>query len=83
MPRYHLNLFNDIDVADEDGAEFPSLAAAKAKAIEGARELIAEHVRIGRPVNLSHRVEVADDDGRVLAVIPFRELFTVIDVDPV
>jgi hypothetical protein len=82
MPRYHINLFNDIDVVDEEGVHAADLAEAKAKAIEGARELMGEHLRTGRPINLRHRIEVADDKGRVLAVIPFRELVTVIDVEP-
>ena len=79
MPRYHLNLFNDIDVFDEEGFELPDLAAAKDKAIGGARSLMAEHIRLGRPVHLNHRIEIADDHGKTLAVIPFREMITVLD----
>lgn len=83
MPRYHLHLRDDIDVVDEEGADFADLASAKAVAIEGARDVMGEHVRAGRPINLSHWIEIADGDGRVLAVIPFRELLTVIDDQPV
>jgi len=79
MPRFHLNLFNDIDTYDDDGALFPDLAAAKSAATKGVRALIAELVVKGRPIHLHHRVEVTDETGRVLAVIPFRELITVID----
>ena len=77
MPRYHLNLFNDADVMDEEGAEFPDLAAAKAEAIRGARALMADHVVQGRAITLS--IEVADESGKVLAVIPFRELVRIQD----
>ena len=78
-PRYRLNLFNDADVLDDDeGYELADLAEAKEKAISGARGLISEHVRLGRPINLDHRMEIADD-GKVLAIIPFRELVTIVD----
>jgi class 3 adenylate cyclase len=79
MPLFRLNLFNDMDVLDDEGQEVPDLATAKERAITGARELMAEHIMIGRPINLSHRIEVADDGGNVLATIPFRELITVVD----
>ena len=38
----------------------------------GADDLVA-----GRPIKLFHRVEIANADGKVLAVIPFRELVTI------
>ena len=79
MPRYHLNLINVIDVMDEDGAEYADLAAAKAAAIGSAREMMAAHVRNGRPIDLAHRIEVASSDGMVLATIKFRELITIED----
>jgi hypothetical protein len=41
---------------------------------------MAEHVTTGRPINLSHRIEIADETGKVLATIPFRELVTVTNV---
>lgn len=77
MPRFHLNLFNDIDASDEEGAMYPDLSAAKSAAINGARALMAEHILAGRPIDLEHRVEISDEAGRVLALIPFRELITI------
>ncbi|MDT8760533.1 hypothetical protein MZO42_17670 [Sphingomonas psychrotolerans] len=44
MPRYFLNIYNDEDVLDEDGTDFPDLAAAKQEAIRGARGMMADHV---------------------------------------
>jgi hypothetical protein len=77
MPRFHLNLFNNVDALDDEGAEFADLAAAKQIAIAGARELMAAHVMAGKPVSLWHRIEIADDDGKVLATLPFSELITI------
>lgn len=78
MPRFYLNLFNDAEVFDPEGSEYPDLAAAKRAAIAGAREMMAHHVADGRPVHLHHRIEIADERGKVLAVIPFRELITIV-----
>ena len=78
MPRLYVNFFNDADVPDEEGQEFADLGAAKLVAIAGARELMAEHIRAGKAVTLSHRIEIADQTGKVLAVLPFRELVTIV-----
>jgi len=79
MPRLHLNIYNDSIAIDEDGAEYKDLAAAKRAAIDGARALMAEHVLHGRPITLSHRIEIADETGKPLATLPFREMITIID----
>lgn len=82
MPRYYLNIYNDADVLDEEGMEFPDLAAAKQEAIRGARGMMADHLLEGRPITLDHRIEIADANGTVLVKIPFRELVTIVDRTP-
>jgi hypothetical protein len=82
MARFHLNLFNDVDILDHEGSDYEDLARAKEAAIQGARHIMAEHVRTGHPVNLGHRIEVTDESGKVLAVVPFRELITIADGGP-
>jgi len=79
MHRYHLNLFNDVEVLDDEGAEFPGLPAAKAEAIRAAREILAEAVSAGRPLNLDHNIKITDDDGKVLVAVPFREVITILN----
>lgn len=79
MPHYHLNLFNSADTMDPEGRDFHDLPAAKEEAIRSARELMAEHLIAGSPIDLNHRIEVADADGKVLAIIDFRELVTIMD----
>jgi hypothetical protein len=76
MPRYYLNLFNDVDAMDEEGSDFPDLDRARSAAVEAARELIADHVTKARPVDLSHRIEVTDEHGQICAVVRFREVIT-------
>jgi hypothetical protein len=77
MPHYHLNLYNDVDVVDEEGSEFADLAAAEAAAARSARELMAEHVTSGLPLDLNHRVEVVTGDGTVVSVLRFGDLITI------
>jgi hypothetical protein len=77
MPRYYIDLYNDIDSIDEEGADYPDLAAAKMAAMQAARALMAEQIKQGRAVTLHHRIEVADEGRKVLAVISFGELITI------
>lgn len=67
MPRFYLHLFNHEDVPDEEGIERDGLAEAKATAIVGARNLMAESVIAGQELDLNHRIDIADEHGKVLA----------------
>jgi hypothetical protein len=50
MGLFHLNVFNGVDALDEEGIERPDLDAAKFEAVIGARDVIANLVRYGKPV---------------------------------
>lgn len=76
MPIFHIHLYNDAEVPDEAGHEFRDVAAAKDEAVRSGREIIAEHILQGRPINPEHRLVVEDADGRPLATIFFRELIS-------
>jgi hypothetical protein len=78
MARYHINLFNDADIMDEEGQEFVDLPAAHTEAMRSAREVIADHVMSGRPVDLRHRVEITDDKGALLEIIRFDEAISIV-----
>lgn len=73
MPRYFLHLYNDVEARDEEGREFADLDDARAAAVRGARDVIAETVSRDGRLNLSHRIDVEDEDGRVLLSVPFSE----------
>jgi hypothetical protein len=81
MPRYYIHIYDDLVMIDEDGMELPDLAAARHQAVRGARSIMADHLRAGRPLKLFHRIEIADHRSKVLAVIPFRALVTIQDQD--
>jgi hypothetical protein len=74
MSRFHLNIYDDCVALDEDGAEFADLIAAREAAISGAREMIAARLIAGEPIALSHRIEITDAGGIVLATLPFRDV---------
>jgi hypothetical protein len=74
MPRYHFNIFNNVDAVDREGVELPNIAAAKAEAIAGAREIIAAHIKDGKPIYSEHWVEITDEKGNVLHEVRFGDL---------
>ena len=73
MPRFYFHLVNDIDVPDDEGAEFPDLEAAQKFAIDQARALAAESVKEQGRIVLDHRIIIQDGDGAELATIWFRD----------
>ncbi len=72
MPRFFFHIFDDVEVLDDEGIELSDAAAARAAAVEGARALICDQVRKGE-VHLEHRVEVADEAGERILILPFGE----------
>jgi hypothetical protein len=72
VARYFFHLYNDADVMDDEGVDLPDLDAARANAVKEAREIMAETVAEGR-INFSHRIDIADESGAVLAAVTFAE----------
>jgi hypothetical protein len=77
MARYFFHLRDGADVAlDLEGVELPSLDVAQKMAVEGARDSLSHDIRTGR-IDISLRIDVENDDGRVLLSVPFRDAFDV------
>lgn len=77
MPCYHLNIQNGTGfVEDEEGRDLPDLDAVRAEAIEGIRSILIDDVRKGY-LDLSGRIEVLDEAGALLLVVPFAEAIEV------
>ena len=71
MPTYFFHIRGGaLDAKDGEGLVLPDLAAARAEALRGARSLIAADVLEGR-LNLIDRIEVEDEDGRLVLTLPF------------
>jgi hypothetical protein len=76
MPRFYFHVYNDIVAIDEEGLELPDLEAARAQALESARELVCEGIHKGQ-LNLDHRIEVEDEDHKPVLILTYRDAFAV------
>ena len=73
--RYFIYIITDQErLVDPDGCEFTDLESARAEANQSARDLMAEELRRGRPVPISWKAQLADDDGKILLTLPFARL---------
>jgi hypothetical protein len=66
---FHLQAGDEI-VQDDEGTDLPDLSAAQREALLGARELLAEAIRSGKPETPEAFV-IADEEGRALSIVPF------------
>ena len=72
MPRYYFHLHDGAEGRDEEGRELADVDAARAEAIRGARDVMAEDVRQGS-VTLSHWIEVRDQGGHRVFSVGYRD----------
>ena len=71
--RYYFHLENGFGIArDEEGQEMADLAAAKAFAIDSIRSILKGDLVAG-VIDLRGKIEIADGQGAVLAVVRFPE----------
>ena len=77
MPTFYFHLHNDVDARDEEGREFPSLEAALEVARHNARFTFAETLKDDGHANLDHRIDIEDQNRRVLATVRFRDVVTI------
>ena len=73
MPMFFLHVDdNDVFAEDPDGAEFPDAAAARAAAVAGGREILAERVILGKPLD-GLQIIVCDAEGQTLSRTGFSD----------
>jgi hypothetical protein len=60
---------------DEEGVELPDLDTAHHEAISAAREMISDMVLRGKVIN-GQAFEIANADGQILKVVPFKSAIT-------
>ncbi|HEX8064770.1 MAG TPA: hypothetical protein VF535_16355 [Allosphingosinicella sp.] len=77
MPRYFFHVCNGNGFTeDEEGRELPDEAEARAIALSGARDIMAEEMRAGQ-LNPASFIEVEDAGHRHLFTLPFSDAYTV------
>ena len=73
MPLYYLHVCNGTGfVEDEEGLELPGLEAARSKAIDGLRDIMAAEMRRGE-INMGAFIEIEGEDHQLLTIVPFSE----------
>lgn len=77
MPRYFFHLYNDEISLDEEGLELADLDAARASAIDAARDLACGSIQRGR-INLEDHIDVHDESGEKVLTISYRQAFTIL-----
>jgi hypothetical protein len=77
MPLYFFNIHNHTGVTiDQEGADLPDVEAARARALDGIRSILAEEVR-GGMLDLRGRIDVIDEGRTVAATIRYAEAVAV------
>ena len=72
MRRYFFHIRDGEKVVlDSSGTELPDIAAACRRALADPRSVLPEELATGWTVS-GPRIEIADDDGRILATLPLR-----------
>jgi hypothetical protein len=72
VPRFFFHVFDDIVVRDDEGIDLADAEAAREAALAGARALMCDQLKQGR-LNLSHRIEVEDESGAQVLMLPFSD----------
>ncbi|WP_380070842.1 DUF6894 family protein [Dankookia sp. GCM10030260] len=73
MPRFFFHSRTDTALAeDPEGAEFPTLEAARTEAIASLRQLTADALRQNLPAR-NHHIDICDAAGRLLATVSAQD----------
>jgi hypothetical protein len=76
MPRYFFHLYQAAMWPDERGRELPDDDAAWKEAVDTAREIACADVSAGQ-LNLTHRIEIEDESGRLITAVRFADVIKV------
>lgn len=80
MTHYYLNIQNGNGLTrDDEGEDFPDLAAARQKAMEGVRSILSDEIKSAGSMDLHGCIEIADESGAVVLTLPFREAIDFMD----
>jgi hypothetical protein len=75
MPHYFFNsLLGGQKMLDLEGQCLPDLDAAREEAIAGLRDIAADRVRSGEPLDLGDCVQITDADSKPLLIVSLGEV---------
>lgn len=73
MPRFYFHVRSpDHFIRDDEGIELADLECVRREALQGARGLLSEDVRAGRPLD-HQQFDVTDQAGNLVLTFPFRD----------
>lgn len=76
MPHLFLNYReDDVLFKDAEGRDYTTLDAARGDAVRGARDIIAEQIRQGEPID-GARIEITDAQGDILEIVFLKDVIT-------
>jgi hypothetical protein len=73
VPRFYFHLHNSMDVPDDEGADLPSLDFARAHCLRLVRVTFAETAKSEGRIVLHHRIDIENEQGRVLDTVHFGD----------
>lgn len=74
MTHYYFHICSRSErIEDREGGDFDNLEGAMVEARLAAREMMADDVRRGRMHDAPRRFEIVDEEGRLVARLPFVE----------
>ena len=74
MPLYYFHVRSDgVEILDPEGSTYPDLDSARREAVAGARSILSEEIKGGR-LAIDERLDIEDEEGRVLLSIAFAEV---------
>ena len=73
MPRYFFDLYNEMNVRDDEGQEFPDLETAKSQAVKQVRKLIGGLIVENGRIDLLHHLKVRDEAGNIVHRVEFDD----------
>jgi hypothetical protein len=68
---FHMRTGERVD-RDTDGAEMPNLEAARAEALQSAREILADAIKAAKS-DLLDCLVIADEEGQELATVSLKD----------
>lgn len=82
MARYYLHVRSGVgSVSDEEGYDLPNLASARVQAVEGIRSMLCDELRARGVIDLRGKIEIAEEHGTVVLVVPFSAAVDLIPGD--
>ena len=74
MQTFYFHFYNQHAVCDPEGEELPDMRAVQDTARKCAAQIMAEEVMEENKVQLSNRIEVTDEGGRLVHTLRFSDL---------